>query len=629
VKAETKTLQGVFHGDRRFVVPVYQRPYVWEQVKQWEPLWDDVEATAIRLGETRLASHDQGTEATHADKRAAPHFLGAIVIEDKPVMTGDVDTRLVVDGQQRLTTIQLLIRGVLDALDSHDTDKRGRARLRKAVENDPDVVQPQMVLKMAPRRSELEDFELAMIRTNFESSDSKFAAARAFFAKSAASFLADDEIPQDPYTDGSPADKRASLLVSTLLGLVKLVVIDLEDTDDAQIIFESLNARGTPLSASDLVKNLLFLRAEAHHLDAEELYDSYWRRFDDDDDWWLQAVGTGHAQRPRQDWLLGDWLIAQLARSISVGRLYSEFRNWLDETGTKPFDALSTLSKFADAYEVLNGRRPGATERELLAYKRIEILNITVATPALLELFVQPPGVLSPEERELAVVAIESFVIRRMLTKEQTRSYGLLFVDVLKSMREPNVNPGAAVISSLRAGPHGYPWPSSETLADAFTSSRYYGSGGINQERLRMVLGAIDERLQSMASKSESFTFEYNDLQIEHIIPQEWRTYWPLDSTDPAALVAAEQERDRAIHRIGNLTLATGPLNASLSNDPWKAKKAELAKHSKLELNALLVSETDWNESRIAERGQWLASQIDEIWPGPDDIVWDEPVTLR
>lgn len=122
MKAETRTLQGVLHGDRRFVVPVYQRPYVWEQEKQWEPLWNDIEATAIRLGEARATAFDKGAEAAMADQGAAPHFLGAIVIEDRPVMTGDVDTRLVVDGQQRLTTVQLLLRGVLDSLDELQTN---------------------------------------------------------------------------------------------------------------------------------------------------------------------------------------------------------------------------------------------------------------------------------------------------------------------------------------------------------------------------------------------------------------------------------------------------------------------------------------------------------------------------
>lgn len=209
--------------------------------------------------------------------------------------------------------------------------------------NDADVVHETQLLKISPRQAELAHFEGAMAQECPPPETSKFAAARSFFAEVARAFLEDDDIPSDPYTDGSPEEGRAALLVATLLGLVKLVVIDLEDADDAQIIFESLNARGTPLSATDLVKNLLFLRAETQHLDTGALYETHWRRFDDDSDWWMAQVGTGHAQRARQDWLLGDWLIAQLGRTISVGRLYGEFRRWLDDSGTKPFDALPRL----------------------------------------------------------------------------------------------------------------------------------------------------------------------------------------------------------------------------------------------------------------------------------------------
>jgi hypothetical protein len=468
MKAETRTLQEVLHGDRRFLVPVYQRPYVWELERQWEPLWNDIEATAVRLAEARANGHAKGVEASTADQSAPPHFLGAIVIEDRPVMTGEVDTRLVVDSQQRLTTLQLLLRGVLDALNAAGVDTRLRARLRKAIRNDEEVVAKTELLKVAPRPAEEDDFVAAMSATAPEAHESKFAAARDYFERAATAFLSDGDVPEDPYHMGSDVEARASLLTATLLGLVKVVVIDLEDVDDAQVIFEALNARNTPLSATDLVKNLLFMRAQAQHHDPQQLYDSLWKRFDDDSDWWLEPVGVGHAQRARQDWLLGDWLIAQLGRSINVGRLYGEFRRWLDESKTKPFDVLSTLNQYADAYEALNGRRPGATPRELEAFRRIEWLNITVAMPVMLWLLVQPTDQLPPAEREKAILAIESFVVRRMAAKYQTRAYGQVFVEVLKAAQAATYHPGQAVIEALRAKPHGYEWPTLEEIATTF-----------------------------------------------------------------------------------------------------------------------------------------------------------------
>lgn len=625
VDAETRTLQDVLHGDRRFLVPIYQRPYVWEREKQWEPLWDDVEATAVRLAEARVAGHSKGLEAPLADKKAAPHFLGAVVLERSPTMTGDVETRLIVDGQQRMTTVQLLLRGVLDALDVVDSKGTVRARVRKATINDDEVVEPSELLKVTPRRAEQTAFSAAMGVTPPDSGLSTFAAARAFFAESALDFLLDDNVPADPYATeagGSALEGRASLLAATLLGLVKLVVIDLDDVDDAQVIFEALNARNTPLSATDLVKNLLFLRALAEHHDPEELYETSWRRFDDDSAWWLEPIGTGHAQRARQDWLLGDWLIAQLGRTINVGRLYGEFRRWLEDSGSKALDAMATLTRYADAFEQLNGRRPGASMEELAAYGRIQRLNIAVATPVLLWLFVQPRDILPRSERTLAIRGIESYVVRRMAGKYQTRAYGQAFVDILKAAQAAPAHAGLAVIAALRSKPHGYEWPTTTELELAFADGRYYGPGGVNQDRLRLLLGEVDRLLQRQAHKSESVTFEYENLQIEHVIPQGWRTYWPVVEEEAGARLLAETERERHVNRIGNLTLATAPLNNSMSNNPWVAKRAELKKHSKLELNALLIEQDSWGETSIVERGQWLARQLAEIWPGPEADIW-------
>lgn len=625
MKADTKTIEQVLHGDRRFVVPVYQRPYVWERERQWEPLWEDVETTAARLATARVEGHAKGEDPAHADKKAAPHFLGAIVIEQSPTATGDVDTRLIVDGQQRMTTLQLLLRGALDAIEAVDAAGPTRAKLRKAIRNDPEVVTEHELLKVTPRRAEQADFVLAMEDTPPDEGDSLFAAARAFFRESAAAFLLDGSVPVDPYTpvDSMSAEgQRAALLVAALLGLVKLVVIDLEDVDDAQVIFEALNARNTPLSATDLVKNLLFLRAQAEGQDPDQLYETLWKRFDDDGSWWLEQVGVGHAQRARQDWLLGDWLIAQRGSGINVGRLYGEFRGWLDSSGTNALNALTTLNRYADAYEVLNGRKSGASEAERTTFRRLERLNITAATPVLLWLFVQSEDRLSRQERELAVMAVDSYLVRRMAAKYQTRAYGQAFVEVLKAAQSASAHPGKAVIEALRASPHGYEWPDTNALEAAFVGGRYYGPGGINQDRLRLLLGAIDHRLQGLVHKSESVTIDYGGLTIEHVIPQTWQKHWPVVVADQTLLPLAEAERNQHVNRVGNLTLTVGPLNSALSNNPWDAKRAELQKHSKLELNARLVALDTFDETRINQRGAWLAAELNSVWPGPADLAW-------
>ena len=361
MRADTNTLQEVLHGDRRFVVPVYQRPYVWSRERQWEPLWTDVESTAVRLAETRQASYRVGKPASTADDEATPHFLGAIVVEPYPTGPLDVKTRLVVDGQQRLITLQLLLMGTVDALRGAGAPKLQLAQLRKLTRNDEEIWAGDALYKVWPRQTEAERYRGAVAEEPLAPDDSVFAAARYFFSSQATGFLRDERgVPEDPYADGDSVHRRTSLLVSTLLALVKLVMIDLENVDDAQVIFEALNARNTPLSATDLVKNLLFMRAQTKGHDPQQLYDEVWARFDKADDWWRKSIGAGHARRARQDWLMGDWLIVQRGRVINVGRLYGEFRSWLHSSGTTAFHALHGLDRYADAYERLHGRIEGA-----------------------------------------------------------------------------------------------------------------------------------------------------------------------------------------------------------------------------------------------------------------------------
>ena len=330
----------------------------------------------------------------------------------------------------------------------------------------------------------------------------------------------------------------------------------------------------------------------------------------------------GHARRARQDWLLGDWLIAQTGDAIHVGRLYGDFRTWFEKDDSNAIDALYSLNQYADAYETLYDRRPGATAAERQAFGQIDMLNVAAATPVLLWLLAQPDQKLCEEEREVAFRAIESFVVRRMAMRWQTRSYGQAFVEVLRAAKTADDSPGRAVVESLLKGPRGYNWPTDEDLVRNFRTYRYYPPGGISQERLRLLLGAVDSHLQREAHLAEPLEIDYKSLHIDHVLPQSWEKYWPVVCNDPTEEIAREQARRDHLHCIGNLTLTSGPLNQSMSNDPWETKRSQLRCHSKLRLNELLCLQEKWDEDAIEERGEWLAKKVAELWPGPNADEW-------
>jgi hypothetical protein len=404
VDANTYSLKQILTQDRRYVVPTFQRDYEWTEDGQWDLLFTDLEDTADRLFQARQHAQSSGEPLSKADKKVPPHFLGAVVCDQLSAPAGGLDLRAVIDGQQRLTTIQLILRGVLDVLIEHGSPRI--KQVRRLLENHPDVVEaPEERHKLWPRRKDREVWPLAMNDTPPTAWNHGYLKARRYFAQRTRVAVVG--------VDGSD---RTDALVDALLDLFKLVVIDLEDNDDAQVIFEVLNGRQTPLSAADLVKNLLFLRGElSDEKELEQVYDTYWAPFDDP--WWKVEVGRGHAQRGRRDVLLSSWLTAVSKSETNVGHLYSQVRGYLDTADRKTVDVLAELRDFGRAYRVVVGADPAESEALRRSYRRLDALGITTAVPLLLWLRTLPAERLSLHEQEQAVGAIESWVIRRLLRR--------------------------------------------------------------------------------------------------------------------------------------------------------------------------------------------------------------------
>lgn len=561
--AQTYELKTILTLERRFVIPTFQRDYEWTEDGQWRLLFDDLEVVIDRLEQERRIADAIGDPVTKADKKVAPHFLGAIVLDRVPTAAGSIDMRSVIDGQQRLTTLQLLIRGILDMLIASESPREKQVR--------------------------------------------RLIQARDYFRKRAA--IA---------TKGVDGSDRTDVVVDALLDLFKLVVIDLEDNDDAQVIFEVLNGRQTPLSATDLVKNLLFLRAELSDEAAlESLYDEHWAHLDDE--WWKEEIGRGHAARGRRDVMLSSWLTGTTGSEVNIGHLYREARMYLDAERPKIELVLQDLTASATAFRAIF--QPPATlpERMLDAYRRVIQQSVTTVLPLLVWLRTLPEDAFALDDHLRAVIAVDSWLMRRVIVGSNTRGYGKRFVDVLKSAQAARTKGdpiiGAIETNLLTAGSDNLTWPTDGEVEQAFLTRPFYNN--LTQERIRMLLGAIDRQLHLEHPKGEHPQFDYEKLQIEHILPQAWQTYWPVTAEDDAEKLLAEQERDRVVNRIGNLTLVTGPLNIPMSNGPWADKRIALEEHSNLRLNAGLKMVEVWDEAAVEARAKLLAGLACRVWPRP------------
>jgi hypothetical protein len=230
-------IKTVFGFERQLFAPLFQRPYVWKEKDQWEPLWQDVR----RVAEELLAGN-------HGCK---PHFLGAVVLDQMRVPLGKPDARSIIDGQQRLTTLQLLMEAVRDLCrDREDLDLLKR-RIEKLIENQ-DVSDPDDRFKVWPTNVDRPVYRAIIetpcpetlrqrIKEVCQGKRSRLAEAYEYFHRAVAEWLD---------LDGEGSAQRCESLVNAIRDKLRIVVIDMDDQDDAQMIFETLNARGTPLLPS-------------------------------------------------------------------------------------------------------------------------------------------------------------------------------------------------------------------------------------------------------------------------------------------------------------------------------------------------------------------------------------------
>ena len=593
MKADILPPQTLFGKIVRYEIPQFQRPYVWEQEDQWEPLWDDVRNAA---------------EGYLDSGGGRPHFMGAVVLQQRPNPAAGVETRIVVDGQQRLTTIQLLLDAVQETLETRGDDLPAQ-RLSLLVENNQAFWggDPDHAFKVWPTISDRPAFRHAM-RNDLPSSEyeqSRIVQAHDFFKDQVASWLAD--FPEQR------AARTAALEVA-VTRLLELVVIDLEDSDDPHVIFETLNARGTPLLQSDLVKNLVLYQAGIG-IDGDSAAAS--RLWSFDTDWWRTDIRQGRLMRQRLDVFLHYWMIARTRAPVAADEVFSKFGDYMQNTGQTVQEITADVNRVGKVYRALED---GGDDANIASFiRRWRETQAGVLTPVLLWLFSSEAP---PDQIAKSLRALESYLVRRMICRMTQAGYNLLFIRLLDDLqRRGPAQAGDAIVEYLAGQTaNASLWPNDTVIAEAFQTAPLYRL--LTRGRLRMVLEGIEAELRTNRAESQSVP---RNLTIEHIMPQVWRDHWPLPSgaVDPAAdPTRAALTRDTLVHSAGNLTLVTQRLNSSISNGPWPSKRAELDQHSVLFLNKDLLDNAPdgWDETAIAARARRLCQAAIKVWPHANAI---------
>ena len=606
------SLEDMFDRTIRYVVPPFQRRYVWTEEEQWQLLWDDLQRTA----EARLSSLAATVSSPPArDAAEDSHFLGAVVIQHKSTAVSEIRMREAIDGQQRLVTLQLLLGAMREVL--RGFNHPGAERLGKLVENSDPAVHdaPDHMFKVWPTSGDVADFRAAMRNdpVSRRSGEARIGDAWKFFLDETIAWIGDVD---------SSRDIRIAALEDVVNKRLKMVVIELDEGENPHVIFETLNARGTPLLDWDLTKNYLMNKASAAGLDADALRNEH---FDDfDDDWWSGEVRQATKRRTRVDAFLNHWLMMRTAESVEAKDVFAKLREWVEEGGDSVSAVAADLGYAAGLFrEIEETESSGTVDGDFLY--RWRTMQVRAITPLLLRLFcvsVPRPAF------ERSIRALESYLVRRMICGMTTRGYHDLMFPILeeiKSADEQQDRTGHEMeideiilrhLVDLKG--ERYLWPSDDRLLAAFLHDPLYER--LPRGRLRMVLEGIEGELRT--NKADSAP-PRGKLTIEHVMPKLWRDHWG----DVKAKLGDEDEdpvarRERMVHTIGNLTLVHRKLNAAMSNAGLDEKRIALDEHSTLFLNKDLLrhSRRGWDEESIAKRARRLWQAAVQVWPQADKI---------
>ena len=645
---DKKSIAELFDKREQYLIPLFQRGYVWTLEKQISLLWEDIVEQMEALTEYRANSKKVGHDLL---KKLRKHFLGAIVLG--PLVEGDgqkVSTREVIDGQQRVTTLQILMLALRDVATSLD-DEALNEDLRNLTFNKGSYLAKSDAQKVLPTNAGRETMQSLFAAGSLDAICKRYPAWRNlvdadkkwewcdrplmvqaylyFQAMLLCQFrgkrfdaqvsgnededgrtISEEMIRQvrkenalaPPFADLAVDKDMVRLLLDAFESCFQIMQLRLEDEDDPQIIFETLNARGEPLTPSDLIRNFVFLRAIRAGEDVDSLYDDYWKDFDEKTDaaarnakFWRVEERQGRLKSARIDLFMYHYTTMRRAATLRVSHVFEEFKAWWDEGERKTADELARIKKLAGYFEkfVL----PGQKSRFDRFCRRLKLLDTSTPIPLLLY-FLEHFESDSPEFEQV-MADIDSYLVRRFVCGLTTKSYNKTFLSLLSDMAGAET-PSAATLRAklLELKGDSQRWPGDQEFADKWEFNRLYQ--GSNTRKVRAVLEALELRLRS--SKQE-FLPELDTLSVEHIMPQKWKPeHYPLADNAEARVT-----RDQLIHSIGNLTLVTPGYNTALSNRSFAEKRPEIASNSSLMLNSYFQGFSDgdtWDEAALKLRAK-------------------------
>lgn len=631
-------LIGLLNKQIRYVVPVFQRHYVWTEEYQWKPLWEDIQIKiSDRVKEQKI----------HA------HYTGSIVLDQARNTTDILNTFSVIDGQQRLTTFQLFLIAFREVCRKTIEDNEVLIKtIEKYIFNDPsygDTDFESQKYKLVPTKFDVEIFKDIADLTYDE-----------LFQKRLQPILNENGI--GPKTFLNTAKQRSCImgaylyfydviskylnenahkmdisdLIIKILAAVtndfQFVEIGLSTTDDPQMIFETLNGRGASLTETDLIRNYIFMRADANGENLNSIYEKYWDEFDDPVSKykWHERMTRGRFSESRLQFFLIDYLIVKIKEEIRYDQVFYRYKSFI--VNNEPFSSceneLKDLYQYSNVFKTLTS----PTGRSLLENFAKRLLSMDTTTIFPLLLYIEEENEINQQDKESIYSCLDSYIARRFICGLTTKNYNNVFMDLLKFLIKNKQSKDFIQYLQSKTSESNI-WPDDNVLKEKVLNRPIYIEEKGKAKAIVNILLEIEHFIRT--SKQEIINISSDNLTVEHVMPQTWYENWRLNE----ALISeddfnsshqkkwAEENDDEFYHQIerrktiintiGNLTILTSSLNPSVSNASFKEKKPEITKQSTLKLNSYFQDMDKWDETEIINRGEKLFAMIKNLWKYP------------
>ena len=557
--SQAKISKLIGYSEKQFIIPIYQREYKWSK-SNIEKLIEDLEEIDI-------------------NEPNQNHFLNSIVyskIEENPhasYIGSRVEKYYVIDGQQRLTTISLLLIAIRNFLKLYGNGNEAE-RINNQFLINQYIQEDELKTRLKLSEKDHETYKKLVLGHPLNDNDKKHRIYKnlKFFEKY--------------IKENFPNSEALQILIQKFESRIDIIDTFLEKDDNPQKIFSSLNSTGVSLKDSDLVKNFILMNLNSHQ--QKELFNIYWKE-----------IEKNLINESNLDSFLQHFLTMKLKYVVSKSSIYEAFEklyhslNYENEY-IKSKDILEEMLKFSNIYKKLF-----LSEIDFKSpYSSMNLLKIESYFPLLMYIYDKFPETILEVSK-----IIENYLIKRVIIGLPPGKTKNVFVKVLKNINKNNVI--NSIIESLKSETKQSRIPlMSEIEEDIMVKPIYFNNSAATKYLLYKIEFFIN-------SQNYTTTIGYDNLTIEHILPETeysklpdcWQESFDLDSYE------------RRLHTLGNLTLITQQMNSSIGNICFENKK-EVYEKDTFNLTKNIAKKYDeWNEESIKNRSRCLLEYIKEIWP--------------